>query len=176
VAIQQATSRAWTPWAASLLVILADRLSKFFIQHSISTFDTISLVAGWLRIVHTENPGAAFGVLAEGNPLLRNTVLIGVSAAVLIFVAVALWGRNGSFTSPLTRFGLSLILGGAIGNLYDRVRYGAVTDFIEVYHGTWSFPAFNVADSAITAGAVLLMIDLLRSRRKVEQQPTFAHK
>lgn len=172
----QTSARRWIPLLASVLVIVGDRISKLGIQRSMTQFDTVSVVAGWLRIVHTENPGAAFGVLAEGNPFLRSAVLIGVSAAVLVFVALALWGRGSSFNTPLTRFGLSLILGGAIGNLYDRVLYGAVTDFIEVYHGAWSFPAFNVADSAITVGAVLLMIDLLRGRRKPEPEATFAHK
>lgn len=159
------------------MVIAGDRISKLAIQHSMNQFDAVPVIAGWLRIVHSENPGAAFGVLAEGNPFLRSAVLIGVSAAVLVFVALALWGRGSAFHTPLTRIGLSLILGGAIGNLYDRVLYGAVTDFIEVYRGAWSFPAFNVADSAITVGAVLLMIDLLRPRRKhLEGEATFAHK
>jgi signal peptidase II len=161
---------------ASVLVIIGDRISKTGIQHSMTQFDTVSVIPGWLRIMHTENPGAAFGVLAEGNPFLRSAVLIGVSAAVLVFVALALWGRGSSFNTPLTRLGLSLILGGAIGNLYDRVLYGAVTDFIEAYHGAWSFPAFNVADSAITVGAALLLIDLLRGKRKPEPEATFAHK
>jgi signal peptidase II len=75
-----------------------------------------------------------------------------------------LWRRNGAFRSAATRFGLALILGGAFGNLFDRIFRGAVTDFIEVYHGSWSFPAFNVADSAITVGAVLLLIDLIKPR------------
>ena len=131
-----------------------------------SPFDSIPVVPGWLRIIHTENPGAAFGMLANGSPLLRGVVLIGISTLVLIFVASALLGRSGAFSPALTRLGLALILGGALGNLYDRVVHGAVTDFIEVYHGAWSFPAFNVADSAITVGAVLLFFDLLRPRRK----------
>ncbi|HTU45185.1 MAG TPA: signal peptidase II [Bryobacteraceae bacterium] len=173
---QLISAKRWMPLIASLLVVVGDRISKLAIQHSMTPFDSISVVPGWLRIVHTENPGAAFGVLAEGNPFLRSAVLIGVSAAVLVFVALALWGRGSSFNTPLTRFGLALILGGAIGNLYDRVLYGAVTDFIEVYHGAWSFPAFNVADSAITVGAALLMIDLLRGRRKPEREASFAHK
>ena len=174
---RQTSVPQWLALTVSALVIAGDRVSKMAIQHSINSFDAVSVIAGWLRIVHTENPGAAFGVLAEGNPFLRSAVLIGVSAAVLVFVALALWGRGSSFNTPLTRVGLSLILGGAIGNLYDRVLYGAVTDFIEVYHGAWSFPAFNVADSAITVGAVLLMIDLLRARRRqVEERATFAHK
>jgi signal peptidase II len=177
VADQRATGLQWLPLAISTLVVVADRVSKRLIQHSMTLFDSVSLVPGWLRVVHTENPGAAVGVLAEGNPLLRSAVLIGVSAAVLVFVAFALWGRGSSFSTALTRFGLSLILGGAIGNLYDRVLHGAVTDFIEVYHRGWSFPAFNVADSAITIGAILLVLDLLRPRRKqMEERAGFAHK
>lgn len=159
-----------------MLIVLADRLSKMAIQHSVTMFDSISLVPGWLRIVHTENPGAAFGVLADGNALVRTIVLIGISSLVLIFVVSALWNPRSAFSSSVTRLGLGLILGGAIGNLYDRIIYTTVTDFIEIYHGAWSFPAFNVADSAITVGAILLLIDLLRSRQKrVEERPTFAH-
>jgi len=174
--------RNWTsrlfPFAVALLVVLADRLSKIFIQHSITMFDSVSIVSGWLRIIHTENPGAAFGVLADGNVLVRTVVLVGISSLVLLFVISALWNPRSAFASATTRFGLGLILGGAVGNLYDRIVYSTVTDFIEVYHGAWSFPAFNVADSAITVGAILLLIDLLRSRHKrvEEERPTFAHK
>lgn len=154
------------PLLVSLLVVVADRLSKTSIQHSMTLFDSVSIIPSWLRIVHTENPGAAFGFLAEGNPFLRSAVLIGVSAIVLVLVASALWGRGGSFNGGGTRLALSLILGGAIGNLYDRIAHGTVTDFVEVYHGGWSFPAFNIADSAITVGAILLIIELLRPRHK----------
>ncbi|MDQ2949130.1 MAG: signal peptidase II [Acidobacteriota bacterium] len=135
-----------------------------------SALDAVPVIPGWLQIIHTENPGAAFGMLAEGNPFLRSAVLIGVSALVLVFVAFALWGRGSSYSAPMTRFGLALILGGAVGNLYDRVTRGTVTDFIEVFHGTWSFPAFNVADSAITVGAVFLLWDLLRPKRKALEE------
>lgn len=167
----------WTPLAIAALVIVADRFTKILIQHTMSAYESVPVLAGWLRIVHTENPGAAFGVLAEGNPLLRSAVLIGVSAAVLVFVALALWSPGSSFSSPLTRVGLSLILGGAVGNLYDRILHRTVTDFIEVYRGGWSFPAFNVADSAITVGACLLLLDLLFSRpKRVNEPATFAHK
>lgn len=165
------------PLAVALLVVLADRLTKIAIAGSMTALDSISVLPGWLRIVHTENPGAAFGVLADGNPILRTAVLIGISTVVLVFVASALWSRKSSFAAGSTRLGLALILGGAIGNLYDRIVHGTVTDFIEVYHGSWSFPAFNVADSAITIGALLLLLDLLRARRKpVEEHTGFAHK
>lgn len=159
------------PAVVAFSIALFDRITKIQIRHSLSNFDTVAVVPGWLRIVHTENPGAAFGVLADGNPLLRSVILIGVSAGVLLFVVWALWSHSGSFATFLTRMGLSLILGGALGNLYDRIVHGTVTDFIEVYHGGWSFPAFNVADSAITVGAGLLLIDLLRPRRQIKHAP-----
>ena len=158
------------PLLLSLAILLADQFTKLAIQKRMSSFDTIPVISGILRIVHTENPGAAFGVLAEGNPILRSLVLIGVSAAVLIFVASALWSRRSTFKSLANRLGLALILGGALGNLYDRILRGTVTDFVEVYHGTWSFPAFNVADSAITVGAILILADVLWPRRKPVQQ------
>lgn len=151
----------WLPLLIALAVVLADRLSKLWIEHRMSDWDSIPVIPGLFRIVHTENPGAAFGFLADGNVLLRAAVLIGVSVIVLLFVASALWSRRTSFTAPLSRFGLALILGGAVGNLWDRIIRGTVTDFLEIYQGSWTFPAFNVADSAITVGAVLLLIDIL---------------
>ena len=159
------------PLIIAALIVIADRLTKIAIQHRMGPMDAVPVIPGWLRIIHTENPGAAFGMLADGNPWLRSGVLIGVSGVVLLFVGMALWSSRTTFTSTLTRVALSLILGGALGNLYDRVVYSAVTDFIEVYRGAWSFPAFNVADSAITVGAFLLMFDLARPRRKEVHRP-----
>ncbi len=155
--------RFW-PFLLSLLIILADRWSKIYIQQSMSSLDSDTVVPGWLRIIHTENPGAAFGILADGNRWLRSGILIGVSALVLVFVLSALWGSRTTFTDTLGRIALGLVLGGAAGNLYDRIFIGTVTDFIEVHHGSWSFPAFNVADSAITVGAILLLLELMHPR------------
>jgi len=177
VASERSTIERLMPLAISGVVIVADRISKTSIQHSINLFDSVSVVPGWVRIVHTENAGAAFGLLADGNALLRTAVLVGISSLVLLFVASSLWGRGTGFTSPGSRIALSLILGGATGNLYDRIFHRTVTDFLEVYRGTWSFPAFNVADSAITIGAILLLIDLVRPRGKgVEEHARLAHK
>jgi signal peptidase II len=150
----------------SAAIVVCDQITKFAIREHMDAFSAINIIPGWLRIIHTENTGAAFGVLAEGNPVLRSVILIGISALVLLFVVSALLKRSASFAPALTRLGLGLVLGGAVGNLYDRIARGAVTDFIEVYRGDWSFPAFNVADSAITVGAVLLLLDLLRTRNK----------
>ncbi|MDQ2712993.1 MAG: signal peptidase II [Acidobacteriota bacterium] len=166
-----------SPFTLSLLIVLADRWTKIGIKHSVNSMDSLTVIPGWLRIIHTENPGAAFGILAEGNPWLRSSVLIGVSALVLLFVGSALWRPTATFTGVLSRVALSLILGGAVGNLYDRVVHGTVTDFIEVYHGAWSFPAFNVADSAITVGAALLLIELARPKsNSASRQPQLANK
>lgn len=164
------------PLLVAIAVIVADRLTKIAVQGSLNFFDSIRVLPG-LRIIHTENPGAAFGVLADGNPWLRSGILIGVSGLVLVFVASALFGRKSSFTGTAARFALALILGGAVGNLYDRIVHRTVTDFIELYHRGWSFPAFNVADSAITVGALLLLFDLLRPRRKhIPQQAELVQK
>lgn len=170
---QRPTAARFLPSVLALLVVIADRVTKVRIQQSMTMFDARPVIPGWLRIVHSENPGAAFGVLAEGNPLLRSVVLIGISTLVLAFVAAALWSRRSAFTAGATRVGLGLILGGAIGNLFDRIAHGTVTDFVEVYHGSWSFPAFNVADSAITVGAIFLLLDLLRER--LSERASVAH-
>jgi signal peptidase II len=148
------------------LIVVLDRLTKLYIQHAVASWNAISVIPGLFRIVHTENPGAAFGILAQGNAMMRTAVLIGISTMVMVFVASALWSRTSSFTGAWTRFSLALILGGAVGNLLDRIVRGTVTDFLEVYSGTWSFPAFNVADSAITVGSIILLIELLRPRRR----------
>ena len=163
------SSAKWTPWLVTALVLIADRISKLYIRDSLPGFESIPVIPGLFRIIHTENPGAAFGVLADGNPWLRGLILIGVSTVVLLFVAGALLNSKSSYSGLATRIALALILGGAIGNLYDRVIRGTVTDFLEVYRGSWSFPAFNVADSAITVGSALLLIDLIRPRRHVSQ-------
>jgi signal peptidase II len=165
----------WSPFVITAAVVLLDRLTKQYIQSHLTEYNSIPVIPGLFRIVHTENPGAAFGMLADGNPTLRALVLIGVSAAVMLFVAASLFNRQSSLSGLATRLGLGFILGGAIGNLFDRIATGTVTDFLEVYSGTWSFPAFNIADSAITVGSVLLLIDLLRPTRKTAPQQRATH-
>jgi signal peptidase II len=166
-----AAASRWLSFAWAAAIVAADRVSKAYIRASITPYDSVSVVPGWFRIVHTENPGAAFGVLADCDPRLRTVLLVGVAVIVLCVVTGALWNRRGALSSSFARFGLSLILGGAVGNLVDRVTRGTVTDFLELYRGGWSFPAFNVADSAITIGSVLLMLDVLCAPRKPTAAP-----
>ncbi len=157
---------ACIPAVIVIAIAVIDHVTKQLVRRSLSAFDSIAIVPGFARLVHAENPGAAFGFLAEGNATFRFVVLILFSAVVITFLVVALWSRNSSFKRIVTRSGLALILGGAIGNLLDRLIRGTVTDFVELYRGDWSFPAFNVADSAISIGSVLLILDLLRPTNK----------
>ena len=104
-------------------------------------------------------------MLAESSGAWRNVFLIGLSLTVLIFITALLWKARAP-ESWVLRVGLALVLGGAFGNLYDRVSNGTVTDFAEVYAGQHYFPAFNVADSAISIGAALLLLDMWRGRNR----------
>ncbi|MBI1897207.1 MAG: signal peptidase II [Acidobacteria bacterium] len=156
-------------WAAviAVAVFVLDRVTKVLIERSVSAWESLHIIPGFFDIVHTKNRGAAFGMFADGSSELRTILLIGVSLAVLLFVALLLFRpARGVVATRLTLVGLSLVLGGALGNLYDRILNGMVTDFLEFYVGEYRFAAFNVADSAITTGAALLILDMWRSRRR----------
>ena len=159
-------SRDRRPWLflLSAFVILADRLSKNWIIHRIRPGYSIPILPGVFRLSHVINTGAAFSLLENLPP---NGVRIGlitfsVVAAVVVFVLLWLTGRTLSLTSTA----LALILGGALGNLYDRIRFHHVVDFlaVRIYHYNW--PDFNVADSCIVIGACLLLLEMFRPTAK----------
>ena len=155
------------PFLVAAAVFGLDRITKGMIKAHLSAWDTLTVIPKFFNIVHAENPGVAFGFLAEATGAWRNILLIGLSLAVLVFISTLLWRpQNGIAQSWMVRIGLALVLGGALGNLYDRVVHGTVTDFVEVYAGNHYFPAFNVADSSITIGAALLLLDMWRSRER----------
>jgi signal peptidase II len=147
------------PFLIAAAVVLLDRITKAAIKSHIGAYDTISVIPGLFNIVHTENPGIAFGMLSNATGAWREVVLIGFSALVLIAISVVLL-RPGGQRDSMLRTALALILGGAFGNLYDRIVNGTVTDFVELHAGQHYFAAFNVADSAITVGACLLLLDM----------------
>ncbi len=146
------------------LVVILDRVSKLYIRGSYALWDVTVVIPRIFNIVHAENPGAAFSMLASASPIVRAVLLVGVSMLVMAIVGVMLW-RLPKNTGALMPTSLALVFGGALGNLWDRVFRGSVTDFLQVFIGSYEFPAFNVADSAITIGAALLVIDLLRNRK-----------
>jgi len=146
------------------LVVMLDRVSKLYIRSSYAEWDITVVIPQIFNIVHAENPGAAFSMLAGAPPIVRAVLLIGVSLVVMTIVGVMLW-RLPKNSGALLSTSLALVFGGAFGNLWDRVFRGSVTDFLQVFIGSYEFPAFNVADSAITIGAAVLVIDLLRTRK-----------
>ena len=155
------------PFAIALAVFGLDRFTKWIVRSHVDAQQTFSVIPGCFNLVHAENPGVAFGLLADASGAWRNFFLIGLSASVLIFISILLCRpARAASADLLLRIGLACILGGALGNLYDRVVNGTVTDFVEVYAGQHYFPAFNVADSGISVGAGLLLLDMWRSRGK----------
>lgn len=152
----------------SLLIILAivilDALSKIYIRTHVSDVDTLPVIPGFFNIVHAENPGAAFSMLADAPETLRKIVLVGISSIVMVVIGVMLW-RTGSEETARMRIALAIVFGGAMGNFIDRAFRGTVTDFIQLFFGSYEFPSFNVADSAINIGAALLIWELWRGRK-----------
>lgn len=158
-------------YGIALLVFLLDRLTKLFVQSHITIWDTYTVIPGFFNLIHTENPGAAFSLFSTAQSEWRSFFLVGLSTGALVLIAALLWhpgGRVGD--NRWLRLGLALILGGALGNVYDRVVHGSVTDFLELYLDGFHWPAFNVADSAITVGAALVLLDMARSRRTAQQK------
>ncbi len=147
------------------MIVALDRCTKSSIKTHLSAYDTVTVIPGLINIVHTENPGIAFGMLSDAPGPWRAVLLIGFSAVVLIAISFMLL-RPASQRDSVLRIALALILGGAFGNLYDRIVSGTVTDFIEVHAGQHYFPAFNVADSAVTVGACLLLLDMWRAKER----------
>jgi signal peptidase II len=144
----------------SALVILLDRLSKDWIVKHLAPGSAIPVIPRVFRITHVLNTGAAFSLLESLPPNAVRLGLIVFSIAAALIVFGILWRAGRTFT--LTSVALALILGGALGNLYDRVRFHHVVDFLEVHIYHYHWPDFNVADSAIVVGACLLLIEIFR--------------
>ncbi len=147
------------PIALAGVILVADRLTKIAVERSISVWDTRPILPGVINLVYTRNRGAAFGILNDAPEAVRLILLVGVSLAVLGLLLYMLWRGDGN------RWPLALLVGGALGNLYDRVVYGSVTDFIQIFLGSYEWPSFNVADSAITVGAVWLAAEMFLERK-----------
>ncbi len=149
-----------------MVVVIADQITKWAIVEWIPLYDKIPINA-FVNLTHQKNPGAAFSFLADAGGWQR-WFFVALSSGVSVVIAVWLWRiRNDGQT--LLAAGLTLVLGGAIGNLIDRILLGHVTDFIQVWFGSWAFPSFNVADASISVGAAFLIIDALFFSGREEQ-------
>ena len=154
----------------TVVIILLDRWTKHLVASHIALYTHIQIISGFFRLTHTENTGAAFSLFADSPSQWKTTLLIAFSLVAMVIVSILLWKQ----TRPLTMTGiaLSLILGGAVGNLWDRLASGRVVDFLLFYVKQYQWPVFNLADSAIVVGASLLVLEILFSRAKDE---TSAH-
>jgi signal peptidase II len=144
---------------AILAILGVDQLTKQAVRSMLPLHETVNVIPGFLDLTHVQNTGAAFGLLNAAEFPYKPAVMIGIAAIAL--VAIAAYGAQLGFHERLARFGLSLILGGAFGNLIDRAVVGYVVDFVDVYWGQSHFWAFNVADAAITVGAMLVLLDMI---------------
>lgn len=150
-------------WWLGLAVILVDQITKWLVRDAVALYDSHVVVPGFLNLVHVRNEGMAFGLLNAADLEYKRLLTSGLAAVAL--VGILYYARHLKTEERAARAGLSLILGGALGNLIDRLLVGYVVDFVDVYYGTWHFWAFNVADAAINVGAALVFLDLLFVRR-----------
>ena len=146
-------------WSLVAGLIVVDQVAKALLRAAVPLYDTRPIINGFLDFVHVRNEGVAFGLLNSID--LQNKWVLTTALASAALAGIAYYARHIRAEEKLARIGLSMILGGAIGNLIDRVYAGYVLDFIDVYWGEWHFWAFNVADASISIGAVLVFVDLL---------------
>lgn len=151
------------------VVVAVDQLTKAIVRQVLPLGESRSIVPEFLDLTHVHNTGAAFGLLNAVDFPYKPIVMIAIAAVAL--VAIAAYATQLGFHERMARFGLALILGGAFGNLIDRAVAGYVVDFVDVYWGATHFWAFNVADSAITIGAILVLLDMIGIGRRHASHP-----
>lgn len=149
------------PFELALMAAIAivDQATKAIVRQTLPLGDSRNLIPGFLDLTHVHNTGAAFGLLNAADFPYKPLIMIGIAALALL--AIAAYATQLGFHERIARYGLALILGGAFGNLIDRAIAGHVVDFVDVYWGTTHFWAFNVADSAITIGAIMVLLDMI---------------
>ena len=143
----------------ALSIFILDRLTKTFIENHFSLYESKNIIPGVLDFTHIRNKGMAFGILSN-TTWTWIPFLLSIFASIA-FILILIFALRTPVSQRRLQMGLMLILGGAIGNLYDRFRYGFVTDFIEVFYKSYQWPTFNLADSAITIGVGLLLLEIL---------------
>jgi signal peptidase II len=150
----------------SLLALLLDQVSKLAIAGSMQLYQSIQIMP-FFKLTYVHNTGAAFSFLSEAGGWQR---WFFAGLALVISVVIAVWLARLKKHETLLAVALALVLGGAVGNLIDRLAYGYVIDFLDVYYDTWHWPAFNIADSAITLGVILMLVETFGLGRSKEQE------
>lgn len=153
----------WVP----LVILALDQLTKAIVRATLPLHASVTIVPGLVDLTHVRNTGAAFGLLNTADFPFKTVVIAFIAAAAL--VGVAMYAKSLAHHHVAARLGLALIIGGAAGNLIDRLVAGSVVDFVDVYWRTYHFWAFNVADSAITIGVAIMILDMLRTEPDVSK-------
>ena len=149
------------------VVFLLDQGTKWWVAGTLALGETRTVISGLFNLTHVHNRGAAFGLFAHFESVWAAALLIVFSAAAMVLVLVLLWRNH---APRLAGWGLALILGGAAGNLLDRLRAGRVVDFLDFHLGPYHWPAFNVADAAIVVGAATLIYQVLQRRHEAPSE------
>ncbi|WP_052464361.1 signal peptidase II [Geoalkalibacter subterraneus] len=144
------------------IIVALDQATKLYIDQSFRLYESVTVIENLFNITYVRNQGAAFGILSESAYRIPFFITVSLVAAVGILWYLSRLGAE----KKLAAFALSLIFAGAVGNLIDRIRLGEVIDFLDVHWHQYHWPAFNVADSAITVGVALLLIDMWREERQ----------
>lgn len=140
-------------------IVITDQITKAIVLAKMALYQSIIIIPGFFSLTHIQNPGGAFGFLAQQDATVRVAVFL--VASIVAIGLIFMFYRQIPRSHPFLASGLALIFGGAIGNLIDRLRFGKVVDFLDFYIGSWHYPAFNVADSAITVGVTIFLVHLV---------------
>ena len=156
----------------SLVILILDQATKLYVDTAFRLHESVPVIPGFFHLTYVRNKGAAFGILADSA--VRIPFFIGISIVAMIGI---LWYlQRISDNRKLARFALALVFSGALGNLIDRIRLGEVIDFLDVFWRSYHWPAFNVADSAITVGVTLLLIDMwIEDRQRAASETAGEH-
>lgn len=149
------------------VILSSDLYTKDLIQNNFLLYQPVPVFEGFMNITYVENPGAAFGIMADMDPTVRS-IFFGVVSVLAVTIVLYIYFKHPE-NSNLIRNASALILGGAIGNMTDRIRYGKVVDFIDIYWGQYHWPAFNIADMAISIGVGLFLLDMFIDKKKTGQ-------
>ena len=147
------------PAVIACLVVIVDQITKAVVVNGLALYSSVPVINGFFNLTHIHNPGGAFGFMANQGEAIRVFFFLVVACAAMVFVLYFYYKTPEKHF--FFRVCLSLIFGGAIGNLIDRIRLGKVIDFLDFYIGQWHWPAFNIADSAITIGIAIYIFHIL---------------
>jgi len=162
-----ATPRRYLEVWLPMVIVAVDQATKAMVKEALPLQDSVTIIPGFMDFTHVLNSGAAFGIL-NGVDFPFKTVLI-AAIAMAALIGVGLYAASISHHQMIARVGLALIIGGAAGNLIDRVLFGSVVDFVDVYWRSYHFWAFNVADSAISVGVAMMILDMLSAGTHVSK-------